>query len=204
MSPDETIDIDQARRGCREAFHRLVVRYHARVYQFLLRRTSSAPDAEDATQETFLRAWTAIARFDPARSAAFTTWLLTLAERSAASLARSRAAERRAIEKSDRRALTPPARTEAEGPFGLWADVDRHLRPDARSMLWLRYAEDLTPSQIALVLERSEISVRVTLFRARRTLARVIERPSDEVVLRCDSPRLALDSGTPNLPGDRS
>lgn len=199
---DPSHDIDLARRGCRAAFGRLVVCYHARVYQFLLRRCETAADAEDATQETFLRAWTAIARFDPGARASFTTWLFTIGVRAAASLARTRAADRRAVERHVPREhfRQPSPMMDVSG--GLWEVADACLGPDARSVLWLRYAEELTPSQIARVLGRSEVSVRVSLFRSRRALAAKVralqaagEPALDGVYLAGVKPALALDSG---------
>jgi DNA-directed RNA polymerase specialized sigma24 family protein len=45
------------------------------------------------------------------------------------------------------------------------------LTEEQHTALWLRYAEELSPREVARVLERSEVSVRVMLFRARQALA---------------------------------
>ena len=55
--------------------------------------------------------------------------------------------------------------------FHAWALAARILRRDERSALWLRYAEDLAPVEIARILGRPGVSVRVLLFRAREKLA---------------------------------
>ena len=47
----------RAQRGSLEAFGRLVALFEGRLFNFLLRRVGSRVDAEDLTQETFLRAW---------------------------------------------------------------------------------------------------------------------------------------------------
>ena len=53
----------------------------------------------------------------------------------------------------------------------LWETAERILSESQRTVLWLRYAEELSNRDIARVLGRSQISVRVTLFRAREALA---------------------------------
>ena len=53
----------------------------------------------------------------------------------------------------------------------IWETADRILTDSQRTVLWLRYAEELSNGEIARVLGRSQISVRVTLFRAREALA---------------------------------
>ena len=53
----------------------------------------------------------------------------------------------------------------------LWDVADRILGETQRTALWLRYAEDLTPGEIARVLGKPRIAVRVMLHRAREALA---------------------------------
>lgn len=176
-----------ARGGDASAFESLVRKYHARVYQFVLRRGIGRSDAEDLTQETFLRAWRAIGAFDPGGRARFSTWLFTIASRLASTHRRDAKNAARASQRLAQRAAREPhhrGREPGEGlspgalPVGadLWALADRVLGDEARSAMWLRYAEDLTPEEIGLVLERSGVSVRVMLFRGRARLAKELER----------------------------
>jgi RNA polymerase sigma-70 factor (ECF subfamily) len=65
------------------------------------------------------------------------------------------------------------ARTEERST--LWSIADRVLESEPRSALWLRYAEDLSVPEIAKVMGRSSVSVRVMLFRARAKLGRHLE-----------------------------
>src|SRR5262245_11048883 len=66
-----------AKRGDRHAFGRLVRRHQRRVFALGVRWLRSADDADDLVQETFVRAWQALARFDESRP--FAPWLLTIA-----------------------------------------------------------------------------------------------------------------------------
>ena len=61
------------------AFGTLVGRHHQRVFAFLLALTRHRQDAEDLTQETFLRAWKKFHRYDP--DLPLLPWLFTLARR---------------------------------------------------------------------------------------------------------------------------
>ena len=65
--------VEACQRGEREAFDQLVVRYQRNIYLLCYRYVNNHEDANDLTQEVFLRAWRAIGRFK-GRSA-FSTWL---------------------------------------------------------------------------------------------------------------------------------
>ena len=69
--------IQRARAGDRAAFGRLVELYQRAVYNLCYRMVGEATEAEDAAQETFLRAYSQLGRYDPARS--FKTWLFAIA-----------------------------------------------------------------------------------------------------------------------------
>src|SRR6185436_17494139 len=78
----------RAAAGSIEAFEELAVRFEARIYSFLYRHIGNAHDAQDLTQETFVRAWRGIGRFDPTRD--FATWLFVIARRAAGNHFRAR------------------------------------------------------------------------------------------------------------------
>src|SRR5262245_25672421 len=70
---DEDPDLDRARSGDREAFGRLVRRHQRRVYAAALHILGSHSDADDATQEAFVRAYKGLPTFDGRSD--FFTWL---------------------------------------------------------------------------------------------------------------------------------
>jgi RNA polymerase sigma-70 factor (ECF subfamily) len=72
---DDSGLLRQAADGDLDAFNAIVERYQVRVYNLCLRMVGPA-GAEDATQETFIRAWRALDRF---RGDAFAPWLLRIA-----------------------------------------------------------------------------------------------------------------------------
>jgi RNA polymerase sigma-70 factor (ECF subfamily) len=69
--------IVQAQEGDANAFTSLVEAYQKPVYNLCYRMLGNAEDAEDAAQETILRAYQSLKRFDPNRT--FSTWLLSIA-----------------------------------------------------------------------------------------------------------------------------
>src|SRR6476619_7104354 len=69
--------VDQSLGGDRSAFGQLMHRYAGAIYNLAYRMLGSAEDAEDASQEIFLRAYTRLASFD--RQRRFSTWLLSIA-----------------------------------------------------------------------------------------------------------------------------
>lgn len=72
--------IKKCRLGERQAFDALIRLYYDYVSGFLLKTTADKMLAEDLTQETFLKMIRNIEKFDPGGSAAFGTWLITIAK----------------------------------------------------------------------------------------------------------------------------
>jgi RNA polymerase sigma-70 factor (ECF subfamily) len=73
----ELVWVTRAQQGSDEAFTQLVVAYQTLVYNLCYRMLGEPEAAEEAAQETFLRAYQYLTRYDPQRS--FATWLLSIA-----------------------------------------------------------------------------------------------------------------------------
>ncbi|MDX2132907.1 MAG: sigma-70 family RNA polymerase sigma factor [Planctomycetota bacterium] len=154
----------------RACFARLVALYESRLFTFLVRRGESTQDAEELTQEAFLRAWERLRSYDPRWK--FSTWLYTIALRQAISR-RRRSAPRRLPETYDTPAPAPAPDTSEHRSMGakLWALAAEHLTAEQHTALWLRYAENMDIPEIARVMRKSRVAVRVCLYRARQHLA---------------------------------
>lgn len=161
-----------AQRDNVAAFGELVVRFEGRLFNFLLRRVNSRVEAEDLTQEAFVRAWERITSYDPTWR--FSTWLFTIASRLAVSEHRRRRPTL-VLDSADSVGRCDADLGDAEhaeqGGSKLWAMARLVLREDQHTALWLRYAEDMTIGEIAKVMGKTQVGVRVALFRARQTLA---------------------------------
>lgn len=174
QSPEElAVRAQSGGSAALSCYGELVTRFEGRLFNFLSRRTHCRSDAEELTQEAFTRAWERIGSYNPAWK--FSTWLYTIAARLAVSKHR-RAVRESSWDSFDR--ASPPAadrlETQDDRRLGarLWALAERELSRDQQTALWLRYAEDMSIGEISRVMGKSQVSIRVSLFRARQALAR--------------------------------
>lgn len=162
-----------ARAGSRSAFEAMVRRFEPRLMAFLLGRCRTRDDAEDAFQQTFAVVWTSLHQYDPGRPLA--PWLFTIAAR-IASKERSRNSRRKVREeivagrRAERNGDGSATDGEAASADNVWRLAARVLNRESYAALWLRYAEEMEPAQIAAVLGKRSGAVRVMLHRARRQL----------------------------------
>lgn len=171
MEPGDAELACAAAAGDAAAFDRLVERHVPRLLRWLQATGTAFHDAEDAVQEACIRAHRAIARYDPRW--AFSTWIFTIAHRVRLDLA-GRRREHAPIEAVQ---LAADAPAEAADPLpagGLWARARAGLPADDMRILWLHYAEDLAPAEVARILGISGIAARVRLHRARKRLEAVL------------------------------
>ncbi|MHC4202712.1 MAG: RNA polymerase sigma factor [Planctomycetota bacterium] len=166
----ETVEdlVGRARGGSDAAFEELVERFSGRLYQFLVARGARPADAEDLVQETFVRAYQALDRYDSRWS--FQTWLFTIGRRCAISQHRAR---RKLVPLPEEELAAAPAVDTAadDGPGTLWRRAAKLLSPRHYEALWLRYGEDMSVREIGRVMGMSELHARVVLHRARSRLA---------------------------------
>ena len=172
--------VERTLAGDLGAFDGLVGMYEKRVYNLALRLTGSAPDAEDATQEAFLRAFRGLKGFR--RGSSFFTWLYRIGVNCAITRVRSRA-RRASVEAAlvspedanpdppDRDAETPPQAVAREERIRLVRAALGSLSPEHRTVVVLRDMEGLSYEEIARVLRESLSAVKSRLHRAREALA---------------------------------
>lgn len=179
MNDEEQVWLEQARRGDKSAFGRLIEAYQGPVYNLAYRMLGNRGEAEEAAQEAFIRAYTRLDTYDPARK--FSTWMLSITSNYCVDLLR----KRRALLLSLDQPLPPhPAlmSDRAENPEAQAADSEREamvqalletLPEDYRQTVVLRYWYDLSYEEIAEVMDTSVSAIKSRLFRARRQLAEV-------------------------------
>ena len=169
----------QAQRGDLAAFGALVRRHQARVFRAAVRVAGNRGDAEDACQEAFVRAFRALARFDPLRP--FGAWVARIAINRALTRA-SRRRPLRPLEEAESKAdpaPSPEARAAKEEESDRLRRAVAELSPADRALLALRYDEDAPISEIAATLGIRENAVKVRLLRARERLLRLIPTEED-------------------------
>lgn len=181
--------VQRAQDGDTEAFRSLVEAYQVPVYNLCYRMLSQADEAEDASQEVFLRAYRGIRRYDPQRP--FGTWLLAIASHYCIDRMRRRRLATVSAEN------LPPSQSmadPADGPEESLAKSEtreqlsgltRSLAPQERAVIVLRYWYDLSYEEIAGTLSMTESAVKSRLHRARKALAqRLMESRSQAVDVR--------------------
>jgi RNA polymerase sigma-70 factor (ECF subfamily) len=188
VEPDRLL-VEQARAGDQQAFGELVQMHQHAVYNLAYRMLGERGEAEDAAQETFLRAYSHLDRYDAERP--FRTWLLSIASNHCI----DRLRKRRLVWLSIEEPLPPhPALSSDEiEPEDAVISNERgaaiqrmlaELSPEYRAAVVLRYWYDLSYTEIAEMLNTTESAVKSRLFRARQALAEKMSATQESAVLR--------------------
>jgi len=172
--------IEQALQGDRKAFGQLVRAYERPVYNLTYRMLGDPAEAEDAAQETFLRAYAKLATYQPGRK--FVNWLLSIASH-------------HCIDRLRRKGRAP--QLSLDGPLPpqwLTSDTPRPdqlvtrkqerervrevldvLPADYRAAVVLRYWHGMSYREIAATMDTTESAIKSRLHRARRMMAQELE-----------------------------
>lgn len=171
---DQTL-VAQSRAGGQEAFEQLVLRHKDRVYTLAYRVLGDHGEAEDVTQETFLRAYERLADFRG--EARFSTWLYRICHNLCANR----------FQKKNREVGTDSA-PEA-GPSGTMGSYDQlvtkerrsllnwalsHLKVESREVILLYHTDHLSYEEIASVVGHPVGTVRSRLHRGREELKEIL------------------------------
>ncbi len=175
----------QCLAGDETAYRRLIERYRRPVYSLALRMLRQSEDAEDLTQETFVRMFRALDRYDPARP--FSSWLFTIASRLCIDHLRRRRVrpvsmfqwqapgeEERVIEVEDPGKRPEELTVESEEERRVQQLIDE-LPPHYRIVVMLRHQQDLSYDEIAEALRLPLGTVKARIHRARALLKDRIE-----------------------------
>ncbi|MCD8185919.1 MAG: RNA polymerase sigma factor [Rikenellaceae bacterium] len=180
---DDTI-IQQVLDGDAEAFGVLVDRYSQRVFSWVVRVCGDREEAQEITQDAFMKAYTHLSRFEG--KSGFSSWLYRIAYNTAVSYLRKRKRNRFVpLDRSDRK--SPEAVAGGSG----YSDSETgkkeiqlerleqalaRLTPEERALLVLFYTEEKSIRQMALILAVSEGNVKIRLHRTRKKLAEIFHK----------------------------
>jgi RNA polymerase sigma-70 factor (ECF subfamily) len=173
LPSDEDL-VRAAQDGDSMAFENLVSRYEKRMFHFFRYRTHNDADAQDLTQQLFVKVYRGLLRFNPDRK--LSPWLFTIATRCAVSHYRSRAAENALPVSTEEPVDTRTPDTilgGQEAEHNLWDWARSQLTPAQFNVLWLRIQEDMSIKDVAKVTRHTSTNVKVMLHRARRRLRQV-------------------------------
>jgi RNA polymerase sigma-70 factor, ECF subfamily len=196
LEVDWAIVVRRCLDGVSAAWAELVKAQHRRVYGLCYRFTGSAHDAEDLTQEVFLKVYGNLTSFDVARGS-FPTWLTTLTRNLLVDHFRRGRNQRvtdsldagwedtSELQISDRLAdpqAGPHQHAAAREIERMVQQALTKISPELREAVILRDLQDLDYKEIAQVLRIPEGTVKSRISRGRAELARLLERNKRQVV----------------------
>lgn len=176
---EEQVWLEQARKGDKVAFGKIVEAYQTPVYNLAYRMLSNSGEAEEAAQEAFIRAFTRLDSYNPAHK--FSTWMLSITSNYCIDLIR----KRRALLLSLDEPLAPhPAlmSDKSKGPEAEMENSQREemvqtllgdLQPEYREAVVLRYWYEYSYEEIADMMDTTVSAIKSRLFRARKQLAEI-------------------------------
>jgi RNA polymerase sigma-70 factor, ECF subfamily len=189
--------VRQCMAGDAQAWQQLVVSQNRRIYAICYRFTGSSSDAEDLTQEVFLKLYKNLASFDTQKGS-FQTWITTLArnllvdhfrrtrlDRASDSLDATFDGEEDGQTMGDRLADPRPSQEHHVAGLELKVKVQdalKQLSPELREAVILRDLEDMDYKDIAQVLRIPEGTVKSRISRGRGELARLLQRIDKQVM----------------------
>jgi len=183
--------------GDATAWEDLVKQQNRRIYNICYRFTGSSSDAEDLTQEVFIRLYRTMASYEPDRGS-FNTWLTTLTrnmlvdhfrrtrqERMTDSIDAAPAADENAptlAERIEDEAPSPQSRLASKETQKIVQQALQKVSPDLREAVILRDLQDMDYKEIAAALKVPEGTVKSRINRGRAELARLLSRINNQAV----------------------
>jgi len=174
---DEPTLIRHAANGDAAAWEPLMLAHQQAVFRLSYLLLGDPDDAEDIAQETFLRAWKYLKRFDATRP--LRPWLLSIASNLASNRRRSAGRYFAALTRAFRDEPTLTTMEEKSSQHlqarDLWKAVQTLNLPD-QQIVYLRYFLDLSVSETAEVLQVAEGTVKSRMSRALEKLRTIIQQ----------------------------
>lgn len=181
-NPEQATWLAKARQGDDRAFSKIVEAYQKSVYNLCRYMLNEATEAEDATQEIFIRAYFKLDSYDPKRK--FSTWLFSIASHYCLDMLKKR--RFRLVSWDSLPAWYRCPTAEPLLPESVLIETEtlqevRHLldalSPDYRTVVILKYWNTMSYEEIAQTLNTSSSAIKSRLFRARRMMARATMQP---------------------------
>jgi len=198
--PNEPDLVERARQGDKQAYRALMEAYQDRVYRLILSMVQRPAEAEDLTQEVFIKAYFALSNFEG--QSAFYTWLFRIASNHCLDYLRKRRLPEISIDRpldgeqdsSHAERLEAPEMENPDGGLegtGIMAPLLKVLDPDERLLLTLRELEGYSYEELAKELKCGVNTIKSRLNRARSALKEAYERAYGNIV----EPKTVQNSG---------
>jgi RNA polymerase sigma-70 factor (ECF subfamily) len=176
MEDSDSVTVARVKAGDGDAYRALVDRHSRSVFRLAYRMTGNEQDAEDMVQETFLRAFKQLHRFDG--RASFGTWLYRIAANCSLDLIRARRVRGERQPGLDATASPDPSPervTRSKQLAGMLDQALEQLTEAERTAFLLRHYEGCNIEQIAKVLGVGNSAAKHSVFRAVQKLRCALE-----------------------------
>ena len=172
--------IERAISGEASAFGLLYDHYQPRIYRFIYLKVSHREEAEDLTHQVFFQSWKKISEYN-FKGFPFSSWLYRVARNEIIDYYRTRKIHYDINEVSEDK-----SEDVAEGSLAEKVDnkIDisriknaiRELRPIEQDIIILRFVEDLSPTEVSKMIDKTPEAVRILQHRAIKRLKQILNR----------------------------
>lgn len=173
--------VDQALGGNPAAFEQLVLRYQDYVFTITHRVLPSREEAEEAAQDTFLKVYKTLGAFE--RKSKFSTWLYTIAYRTAVDVARKKQLPVNSIDDNNKYLQLPGPAGESPAEEVYQKDLSeqlqeaiKRLKPEDAALISLFYLHEKSVKEIADIMGLSPSNIKTKLHRLRESLKEALSK----------------------------
>jgi RNA polymerase sigma-70 factor, ECF subfamily len=166
--------IDKVKNGDREAFATLIEKHKSMVYTVAYRIVKNHEDAEELTQDAFLKVFQSIGQFE--QRSKFSTWLYKIVYNAAISSIRKKRIESTLLEPmiienySEEEIFENLDQLDDHGQKALVDRLMKKLNPEEGALITLYYMEDCSTQEIAEIMGLTQSNVKVKLHRIRKQM----------------------------------
>lgn len=178
---EDNMLVQQVLKGDRHAFQQLVERYQNYVFTITSRVLRSREEAEEAAQDVFLKVYKQLGSFE--QKSKFSTWLYTIAYRTAIDFARRKNPQAFSIEDDesflqieDEERPGPVEEMQQQDIQDQLAEAIRQLKPVDASIITLFYLKEHTVKEVSEITGLTVTNVKTKLFRLREVLREQLSR----------------------------
>jgi len=180
MEQSDHIIIKQVLRGNQQAYETLVGRYQDYVFTVVLRILKKREVAEEVAQDVFVKAYRTLRSFKG--NSKFSTWLYTIAYRSAIDEARKKKypidtldGENSALQIADAYDQSPIAKTQQSNLKNVLQEQIQELKTEDAAVVTLHYLQEKSVKEVAEITGLSLSNVKVKLYRSREFLKKRLQ-----------------------------
>lgn len=183
LTPQEELQrlVDQASKGDAGAFGKLYDLYLDMVYRYVYYKIGVQATTEDLTSQVFVKAWEAMPRYQW-REIPFSHWLMRLARNAVIDHYRTTKPRGELDETLVSQEPGPQAEYLKRERSREIEDAIRQLPEDQRTVIVLRFIEEMDYAEVAEITGKSQGALRVTQFRALAALRKLLEREGERRV----------------------